>query len=106
MHTEFDAIYCNLMQIKKMNLHMIIIMYPYILCVCGRSSGDLYDAYKAMREELHQQAFEDYGDIDPMFVPVCDDIEVKTGPILDALGLELVCCRTHMMTQVEFKDLY
>lgn len=87
-------------------------MYPLILCYCGRALGDLYEAYAAMRDELYRKAYEAEGGsgYDPILIPLIGDIthSIELGDILDMLGLtkECECCRTQMMTQVMFTDVY
>lgn len=82
-------------------------MYPYVICFCGRPLGDLYDFFKAAREELMQQAHERLGEkIKPMFMRTADDIKIQLKEVLDALNLHTECCRIHILTQVEFDELY
>ncbi len=81
-------------------------MYPYILCNCGCSLGHLYDAFKAMKAARYQAAYEALGaDIDPVFIPLCESLQVNMGEELDQLGLTLECCRIRMFTQVEMKTM-
>jgi DNA-directed RNA polymerase subunit N (RpoN/RPB10) len=86
-------------------------MYPFICCYsCGRSIGDLCDAFKALRLLEYQKAFNDpdIADIDPVLLAITEDITVDLSPIFDQLGIPetAICCRTRLCTQVEFKELY
>lgn len=82
-------------------------MYPLILCVCGRSLGDLYDLYAEMRRDKYREFFAKSGiEIRPDYIPIAGDITVETGDILDALHLHLECCRTKMITQVLWEEVY
>jgi DNA-directed RNA polymerase subunit N (RpoN/RPB10) len=77
-------------------------MFPYIVCFCGKTIGHLYAAYIAIRGAMIKAA---RGDVAPeMYHLALSDVE--TGEILDQLGLRLSCCRTRMMSQVTYKELY
>lgn len=78
-------------------------MYPLILCTCGRSLGDLYPAFKAMRADLNE---ENNAGVDPHQMQFSEKINIELGPILDKLCLFLMCCRTRIMQQVEIKEYY
>lgn len=80
-------------------------MYPYIVCCCGRSIGDLFDVFSAMRSELYLITF-GQTKFDPALLPIMPDLKVELGEILDNLHLHHDCCRVRIMTQVEFKELY
>lgn len=82
-------------------------MYPRIVCECGRSLGDLYDAFKAMRLKQYIEVYKTLPTkLDPVKVAFSRDINMNMSGIFDALGLHLVCCRGKMTSQVEFKDIY
>jgi DNA-directed RNA polymerase subunit N (RpoN/RPB10) len=80
-------------------------MYPLVVCYCGRSLADLFDLFIELRKRKLQASFGDR-DIDPDVLAFSDTLQVKTGDILDKLNLRLDCCRGHMISQVEFYDLY
>ena len=80
-------------------------MYPYIVCYCGRSLGDLFDVFKAMRSELYTATF-GHVQFDPSMLAIIPDLQVELGEVLNSLHLHLDCCRARMLTQVEFKELY
>lgn len=81
-------------------------MYPYIVCTCGRSLGDIYDIFRAMRRDIQEEYFKQNNiNADPSLVFV-GDFKVNLGGVLDQLQLKLPCCRTRMMTQVLYKDVY
>lgn len=81
-------------------------MYPYVVCYCGRSLGDLYDLFCAMRLSKYAEIYPETGGIDPSLLATAEDGRVELGDVLDALGLHLDCCRVRMITQVEYKELY
>lgn len=80
-------------------------MYPLIVCVCGRSIGDLFDLFKAMQKEKYTSRFGDI-EFDPDMIAVNPALQVEVGDILDDLKLTNECCRTKMICQVEFKEVY
>jgi len=80
-------------------------MYPYILCFCGRSIGEYYDYFKAVRAQLYADLFGE-NEFDPILLPISEDVQVNMGPVFDSLHIHLECCRTRLTTLVEFKDIY
>jgi len=82
-------------------------MYAYIVCFCGRSLGDLFDLFREMRAIKYADAYSNLDfDIDPNLLAITESVQVKLDDVLDDLCLNLDCCRTHMLTQVEFAEIY
>jgi DNA-directed RNA polymerase subunit N (RpoN/RPB10) len=78
-----------------------------ITCHCGRSIGDLYPIYNALRQEVIDEELKSLGrDISPDLTYLATDFQPKLGEILDKLEINLECCRTRFLTSVEFDDLY
>lgn len=81
-------------------------MYPYIVCLCGRSIGDIYDLFKVMKLEKYNETYIDGAlDIDPSLLAISEQIQVDLSDIYEALNIHLDCCRVRLMSQVEFKDM-
>ena len=80
-------------------------MYPYIVCYCGRSIGDLYDLFMKLRADKYAEEFGD-AVFDPSAIALSEVLQSDIGDIFDTLHLENDCCRARIMTQVEFKELY
>ena len=80
-------------------------MYPYILCVCGRSLGEHYDLFKEKRRAIYVEAFGDHV-FDPTMLAIIDKLGVDFSSVFEDLHLTTECCKVKMMTQVEFKDIY
>lgn len=73
-----------------------------IRCVtCGKVLANKWDAYQKKCAELEQKlkegktAEKEVKNFEP----------VMKGPILDELGLDKICCRRHMLTQVDLIDV-
>ena len=82
-------------------------MYPLVLCFCGQALGHIYDAFKQMRAYKYTKLIEDLGfDIDVNSIPINDDINMDLLDVFEALKVDKLCCRGHLNTQVEMKDLY
>jgi DNA-directed RNA polymerase subunit N (RpoN/RPB10) len=82
-------------------------MYPYIVCNCGFSLGDKYDAFKALRAKIREKHFNTTNKyIDPENFTYSEDLNVELREVFEMLGIRLQCCKTHMLTQVEFKNIY
>lgn len=79
-------------------------MYVIVICPCGRSLGDIYDLYCAMRDDMYAAAYKEIGvEYDPTVVALMPVIEVPMESVLDALQLKLACCRTRILCAVEMK---
>jgi len=84
-------------------------MYPYIICFCGRSLGDIYDLFIAMRVKKFRQVYNDVcptNPIDPIQLQFDPNIVIELDDIFRALHIELPCCRVRLMTQIQLKNLY
>ncbi len=83
-------------------------MYPYIVCFCGCSLGDLYDAFKAMRIDAYKKALNDsrFEKIDPAMLAITENVDVDLSDVFAQLCITQGCCQVRLITQVEFKDLY
>ena len=68
---------------------------PILCFTCGKPLADKYDYYIEEVNKLKVSA-------DDKKTPHFDDL--KTGPILDKLGLKRYCCRRHMLTTVDMMD--
>lgn len=84
---------------------------PIRCMTCGKVMADKYDWYvqevlKLQKKEETQPKKEPKtkkGGADPkeMFK---DFEDLRTGPILDKLGLTRICCRRHMLTTVDMME--
>lgn len=82
-------------------------MYTYIRCYCGRPLGDLWELFKAMRIRAYMKYFEDLGiDISPDRIPISEDIKVELRDVFEQLNIHVPCCKSHLLTQVEFTEYY
>lgn len=80
-------------------------MYPLIRCYCGRELGYLYMIYKKIRGRKLKEL---YGTEEiASHMRLVASKELTLGAELTELGIAEtdICCRTHMLTQVEFKNL-
>lgn len=78
-----------------------------IVCHCGRSIGDLYPVYSALRNMIMDAELKKLGrNISPDRLHLATDFQPRLGGVLDQLGINLECCRTRFLTSVEFEELY
>lgn len=71
---------------------------PVRCFTCGKVLADKYEYYKKKVEEMEKaQAAEteEHGNFETM----------KTGKILDELGLKRMCCRRHMLGHVDLIEI-
>lgn len=64
-------------------------MYPPIVCLCGRSLGELIPLFYALRRQKTN----------------ADGVVEPLGDVLDGLKLTQQCCRARILTCVEMKEL-
>ena len=82
-------------------------MYPYIVCTCGYPLGDIYTIFDIMRRAKYIQAYgEFYNEIDPSILAITESIQVTLEDVFDQLNIDLICCRTRLLTQVTFDSIY
>jgi DNA-directed RNA polymerase subunit N (RpoN/RPB10) len=82
-------------------------MYPYILCNCGFSIGDKYDAFKALRVKAYEKHFNATGKhVDAEMFSYSEEMRVDLRDAFEQLGVKQQCCKARLLTLVEFKTLY
>ncbi len=82
-------------------------MYCIIVCPeCGKCLACVYDIFMKMRRDrIEEHLQESFVDIDPFFLQLYEMQGVKFGDILDDLNIKVMCCRVHMIAQVEIREL-
>ena len=83
-------------------------MYDLIVCLsCGHIMGDIYDAFVQMRKDAYEEVLGSFGaDIDPMVLALTEHVTVDLSPVFEELGVDNMCCKTHLGAQVRFAALY
>ncbi len=76
-------------------------MYPCVTCLCGYPLGDIYRLYLAMKADVVKAR----ADCLPQYAALSDADE-PLEKILDQLGLDQLCCRVRIMTNVEFNSIW
>ena len=71
---------------------------PVLCFTCGKPLADKYDYYVREVAKMQQQEQQDKKDTTAHFD------SMRTGHILDKLGLKRYCCRRHMLTTVDMMD--
>jgi DNA-directed RNA polymerase subunit N (RpoN/RPB10) len=80
-------------------------MYPLIVCQsCGNAFGDRYDLYIQEMQALTKKEL-GITNCHPEKVIMNTDWKISAGNILDSLGINKLCCRMRMITNVTF-DAY
>lgn len=81
---------------------------PVLCFTCGKTLGDKWDWYEEEVQKLIKQQQENAEKVkktskkDKELEPSLKYFdEVKTGPILDKMGLTRYCCRRHMLGHVD-----
>jgi len=79
-----------------------------ITCTCGRSLGDIYDAFNAKRKKIIEETLRKNGinvAYDKLQDVSGDDIFPELGKILDDYNIKLTCCRRVLLSSVDFYEL-
>lgn len=71
---------------------------PVLCFTCGKPLADKYDWYVNEVAKLKQSPASATSAASAQFD------ELRTGPILDKLGLKRYCCRRHMLTTVDMME--
>jgi DNA-directed RNA polymerase subunit N (RpoN/RPB10) len=60
-----------------------------------------------MRLAEYQKVFDscEY-ETNPVLFAISEDTKVDLRKVFEALGVNMMCCRSHLATQVEIKELY
>lgn len=81
-------------------------MYPFIVCFCGNSVGDIYDLYKAMKLSKYVEVYDETQlDIDPSLLAISDNIQLELSDVFDDLNVDMDCCKTRLMGMVMMTEL-
>ena len=81
-------------------------MSGYLLCPsCGNCLGEHYEFINAVKTGYYK-SIKVAEKIDIGKIDICPDIAKPIGFILDAVGLDLICCRTHVLGATNFNKIY
>jgi DNA-directed RNA polymerase subunit N (RpoN/RPB10) len=72
---------------------------------CGLPIGDRADLFRTMREKRVRQILQKRGTIAPQ-AAIDVGLQVDCSDILDLLGVVEDCCRLHLVSAMEFSDVY
>lgn len=80
-------------------------LIPCACITCGFPIGQFAAAFVAIRRARVDAALAARGTL-PAMAAVDPGVDVELGDVLDALGLELDCCRSAIATKMIFTDYY
>jgi DNA-directed RNA polymerase subunit N (RpoN/RPB10) len=72
---------------------------PVLCFTCGKPLADKYDYYVEEVNKMKSATRNATGGVEHAQFD-----EIRTGPILDKLGLKRYCCRRHMLTTVDMME--
>lgn len=75
---------------------------PVRCFTCGKVLADKYEYYKKKVDEMEREQKQDAKD-DSKHSTTFDG--VKTGKVMDDLGLTRMCCRRHMLGHVDLVEI-
>ena len=82
-------------------------MYPYIICTCGKSLGDIFEAFELLRCRKYVKYFEQTGKkVSPDNIPYTENVPIDLRDVFVFLDIDLPCCKARCMTQVRYESVY
>jgi DNA-directed RNA polymerase subunit N (RpoN/RPB10) len=82
-------------------------MYSYITCRCGRPIGDIDDLFIELKRLAYIRYLAEHNiDTDPSMLAIDEDLQVDLSEVFKMLNIHTECCRSVLMSQVKFNDLY
>jgi DNA-directed RNA polymerase subunit N (RpoN/RPB10) len=72
---------------------------------CGNDLAELFPAYEAVKMAYLEERQKKYGNIDLEKIDFCSEILPSFAFIFDALGVDLICCRMHMIGATDFDNV-
>jgi len=80
-------------------------MYPFVRCFCGRPIGHLADVFNAMRIDAYREYFKDHEQITPAMITL-SSVQLDISGIFATLNVKTQCCKTQLISQVEYGEYY
>ena len=78
-----------------------------ILCPsCGNGLSEVYEFIMLAKKGYYKSLSKNQSKIHIDKVELCPNINKPIGFILDAAGLNLICCRMHMLGVTNFDKIY
>lgn len=82
-------------------------MSNFIRCPeCGFHIGAYYSFITEARRAMFQEKLDAAGAVDPEKVVFDPSISPVLEPLFDALAIKNKCCRTHLVSHVNFSQMY
>ena len=78
---------------------------PVLCFTCGLPIGDRGDLFRAMRAKRARQILQARGTVAQQ-AAVDVGLQIDCSDILDLLGVTEDCCRSHLVSAMEFSDFY
>lgn len=84
-------------------------LIPIRCFTCGKVIADKYDYYVKEMKKLEKKKEDAAGSLSKKKQQEEYDLrnfdDIRTGPILDKLGLTRYCCRRHLIAQVDLMEI-
>ena len=82
-------------------------MSGHILCPsCGNNISEVYDFIMIAKKGYYKTLSSEFNKTSADRLELCPNITKPIGFILDAAGLDLICCRMHMLGNTNFDKIY
>ena len=80
-------------------------MLTFVTCTtCGSPLSEIAAIFRAIRLDLVKEKLKETGAI-PINL-VYDTSEIEMEKIIDDLGVDLICCRTHLISAMYWTDYF
>lgn len=82
-------------------------MSGHILCPsCGNCLAEVYDFVTLAKQGYYKSLGKEINSTNIDKLELCPNIAKPIGFILDAAGIDLICCRMHMLGNTNFDKIY
>ena len=82
-------------------------MGGHILCPsCGNCLAEVYDFISLAKNGYYKSLNQTMNKVNNDKLEICPNIAKPIGFILDAAGLNLICCRMHILGDTDFDRIY
>lgn len=79
----------------------------HILCPsCGNGLSEVYDFIELAKQGYYKSLGNKIKNVNIDKLELCPNISKPIGFILDAAGLDLICCRMHILGVTNFDKIY
>ena len=79
----------------------------FILCPeCGYNIGAVSKFISLVKKGRNKRNNKKISNVNPEVIELCPDLVEPIGDIMDMAGVTKLCCRTHILGETDFDNIY